>query len=832
MNLKGDFMKVKQNQHNEKSQRQNITFILNDHKNPEFHHDSLEILFVLSGMIHMSVGDEEFSMKSEDLVVIDPYQMHSINVMPGSNCLSMMISTSLIYEIYPLFQDMDIRCKSFLSSENQKEHVDRIRHYYASIFSYHYKGEVRFQLDMYGELFSLLGILIRHFSKIRTQDKANTQTDTLNRIQSITKYINQNYQNEIVLSILAKDEFLTPQYLSRLFQKNMNMTLTQYVTMVRLNHAYTELSHTDHSITEIAYNNGFKNASSFITYFQQRYNITPGLFKKKNKEPLVPILTKEEQIDDIKTYDTFSALLKYTDVLEDVALKATVQIQLKHIEVDVLSTGKKLQHKWRNLINIGYAKDGLNAAIQQQLIEVQRTIGFRYLRFHGLFNDDMMVYNENKDGSSVLNFTYVDLLFDFILSIDMLPYIELSYMPSRLARDVTSVGLRQSIISMPKDMEKWNELVRKLIKHCIVRYGIDCVREWYFILWNNGLGSNAYKDEEYLELYESTYKTIKGIDDRLRVGSPINPSSNHETQRFLEFCVNQKCIPNFISMHCYSCVFEDKEDDLIKLIENDEAYYGVVSRDEAFLSHVIDNVKLMLKACQLDKTEIVLDEWNSNIWQRDLCNDTCYKAAFIVKNIVDNYDRISAFGYWTLSDFMEELYPSKDIFHGGFGLFTYNGIPKSCFNGMLLLRGLGDKLIQKGDGYLITSDSKGIQILLYNYCHYDKLYRHRHVTHMDTLNRYNVFSTNDTKQYQLTLNGLRDGEYLLRKYKICREGGSAFDKWLEMGAPLDLGIEEQTYLTMASKPIYTVDRVSVQEALRIECILKPHEVQLFKISEI
>jgi xylan 1,4-beta-xylosidase len=811
------------------NQNQRVYFILNDRKENEFHHDSLEILFVLTGLIRIRVGNDEFSMKPEDIMVINPYEVHRIHSSSNSNFVSMMISTSFIYEIYPPFQEMYIDCKSFLLPENQQEQLNRLRNLYATIFRYNFKGEARFEVDMYSEIFSLLGVLARDYSRAKNSEKVNLQKDGLYRIQSIIQYINQNYRNPISLSEMARNEFLTPQYLSRMFQKYMNMTLTQYMTLVRLNHAYAELSHNDHSITEIAYNNGFKNASSFIASFRQAYSFTPGQFRKNNTvSPDFATLQDESEIHDVKIYDTFAALLKYAEVLEvTTPSKITTPIRLNKIEVEVSPEGKKLVHKWRNLINIGFAKDGLNAAVQNQLMDIQKTIGFRYLRFHGLFDDDMMIYKENKSGNAVLNFTYVDMLFDFIISIGMLPYVELSFMPSQLAKDSNKINSRSSILSMPKDMDKWNDLVRELIKHCINRYGADCVREWYFICWNSGFSSiyESFKEEEYDELYENTYRTIKFIDKQLRVGG-----SNRAN--FLESCINRNCIPDFITMLCYSCV-SNEEEGSIQLIENDEAYSAIVSSDEAFLAHEIDKVKLRLKEYGLDKIEIVLDEWNSNIWQRDLCNDTCYKSAFIAKNIAENYDRISAFGYWALSDFMEEIPLYRDVFHGGFGLFTYNGIRKSSFNAMLLLRGLGNRLIQKGDGYLITKDHNGVQILLYNYCHYDKLYRHRHVTHIDPYNRYQVFRKNETEQFHITLNGVETGEYNIRKYIISRSGGgSAFDKWLEMGAPQDMRAEELTYLSKASEPIYLVDRITIQENLILDCTLTPHEVQLIKISRI
>ena len=54
---------------------------------------------------------------------------------------------------------------------------------------------------------------------------------------------------------------------------------------------------------------------------------------------------------------------------------------------------------WRNLLNIGYARCGLLAPIQEQIRTAQREIGFRYVRFHGIFDSDMHIYERTQTNS-------------------------------------------------------------------------------------------------------------------------------------------------------------------------------------------------------------------------------------------------------------------------------------------------------------------------------------------------------------------------------------------------------------------------------------------------
>ena len=103
--------------------------------------------------------------------------------------------------------------------------------------------------------------------------------------------------------------------------------------------------------------------------------------------------------------------------------------------MNLSAQGRKLKHTWKNLITIGKAQEGLYADVQQQLIYVQQNCPFRYLRFHGIFDDGMMVYDEDEEGRARYNFRLVDQLFDFMLSIGLKPFVELGFMPSALASD-------------------------------------------------------------------------------------------------------------------------------------------------------------------------------------------------------------------------------------------------------------------------------------------------------------------------------------------------------------------------------------------------------------
>jgi xylan 1,4-beta-xylosidase len=115
----------------------------------------------------------------------------------------------------------------------------------------------------------------------------------------------------------------------------------------------------------------------------------------------------------------------------------------------------------------------------------RRECGFEYIRFHGLFTDDMGVYRDY--GKPEYNWQYIDELFDFIHSIGMKPFVELGFMPGGLASGSKTIFWWKGNVTPPRDMKKWEDLVRAFVLHVRDRYGDAEVRTWYF-RWNSRSG--------------------------------------------------------------------------------------------------------------------------------------------------------------------------------------------------------------------------------------------------------------------------------------------------------------------------------------------------------
>ena len=95
-------------------------------------------------------------------------------------------------------------------------------------------------------------------------------------------YIEKHKREEITMKSMAQFCHLSPSYFSKLFYKETGENFTDYINRRKVEWACERLSGTTDSITKIALDLGFQDASYFIKVFKKYSKTTPGLYRKAN----------------------------------------------------------------------------------------------------------------------------------------------------------------------------------------------------------------------------------------------------------------------------------------------------------------------------------------------------------------------------------------------------------------------------------------------------------------------------------------------------------------------------------------------------------------------
>ncbi|MCG9793176.1 GH39 family glycosyl hydrolase [Flavobacterium algicola] len=471
------------------------------------------------------------------------------------------------------------------------------------------------------------------------------------------------------------------------------------------------------------------------------------------------------------------------------------------IKINATDKGEKFDHYWSKMVGAGRANEGLRAGWLEQMQQVQENCGFEYVRFHGLFHDDMFPVVEEK-GKMVYNWQYIDDLFDRMLDLKVKPFVELAFLPSSMAaKDSRTVFWWKANITPAEDsFEKWHDMVKAFTQHCVDRYGREEVLSWYFEVWNE---PNLYKlfwdgsKSQYFELYKQSVMAVRSVDSRFKVGGPstsnfvpdarfdgevtndkvseavFNTKNINELQwrgvwieDFLKYCKKEKLPVDFVSCHPYP---------------TDYAFNPDTGKGKG-LTRFVQSTKLDLEwlnkviaKSAFPKVEIHLTEWSTSPSSRDEMHDRLPAAAYIVKSNLDCIGLANSLSYWTFTDIFEEKGGASSIFHGGFGMINFQGLVKPSYHAYRMLNQLGDEKLYKDDYLFVSKKSSNgaVVALAYNYPE-----EYNDAVPSGTNKR----ESGTEKKLDFTLSGLKSGASF--KIEILdKDHGNIHNFWEAMGKP-------------------------------------------------
>jgi xylan 1,4-beta-xylosidase len=379
------------------------------------------------------------------------------------------------------------------------------------------------------------------------------------------------------------------------------------------------------------------------------------------------------------------------------------------IVVDANAPSHSFPHFWEKMFGSGRAVLSLRESYGHDLREVKQVTDFEYVRFHAIFHDEVGVYGEDSQDHPAYNFSYVDQIYDGLLANGVKPFVELSFMPQKLAaHNLLHVFWYRPNVSPPKDWGKWDDLVAAFTKHLVDRYGIDEVAQWYFEVWNEpnlDFWGGEPKQASYWELYDHSARAVKSVNQRIRVGGPATAQAAWVVA-FIKHCADNKIPMDFVSTHVYG---NDRAEDVFGTKED-------IPRDK-MVCRAVDKVHRQIEASSMPTLPLIWSEFNASYKNESEVTDSTYMGPWLADTIRQCDGLVSIMSYWTFSDVFEEQGVVKTPFYGGFGLIAAGGIPKPAYNAFKLLHKLGSQRINvDSNSAIVTRRDDGTLVLaLWNY---------------------------------------------------------------------------------------------------------------------
>jgi xylan 1,4-beta-xylosidase len=487
--------------------------------------------------------------------------------------------------------------------------------------------------------------------------------------------------------------------------------------------------------------------------------------------------------------------------------------------INLTKTNEKMPSSLFKTVSVGRAYELLRHEHFEQFKKLQEEIGFEYVRFHGLFHDDMGVAIKDNEGKIRYRWHNIDKAFDSLKAINIKPFVQLGAMPEVLAEGPETIFWWKMHVSRPKDYNEWYDLVYNFVSHVVDRYGLDEVRTWYFEVWNepNLKGFWPHGMEEYFKLYTYAARAVRAVDSQLRVGGPASAGCAYIAE-LIDYCDKNSVPIDFVTTHEYPvaeyCGYPDREGSPYEL--------------GRYFKGRFEYAYELVRNSAMPELEIHWTEWNTqstdsskNItWIYNPTVDMHFGGASVAKEMLSVMKLCDSVAYWVVSDLFEEAGPQHTPYSCTYGLFTIHGVRKATYNAYRLLRKLR--------GNLMSADFEKAPPTLCDVC----------ATEENGIYRAIVYNHNalEIKNQPDFIDSLcfdaPDGEYIATYATIKQHKGSAYETWLRMGMPENLSKIQEEMLQAHSVPEYDFTIVKSKDGkIEIPFALKPNEVMYVEIEK-
>lgn len=800
---------------------------ITDRECDRHYHDDFEFLYVVSGKVKVSVGENEnFTLNNGDMMMINPNRYHSYhgsdNTLIGRFVISYYKTRSLL--------NLDSVVFSCNSSVDQNEAYQQLRVLINRIFT-QYISKKKEQVCLMSLYYQMLHILVNNFLLTPRElfyESQDGQSD--DRLADIFSYIRANYKDNIRLQDLAEYLYLSPTYVSKYIKKKCGINFVELVNSVRLKYAMEELIHTDTSILKIAMDNGFASIAAFNRYFKDMQNMTPSEFRKKIQNPG---REQERRQREEKIQEKVQSYLEKNPAERDDTLNT---------EKDIVADFQMIpdfeeKNPCLRMINVGTALDLTNSEYQEQIVSMKSHLGFEYVRFWDIYSPEL--YIDIHASREDINFRRLDTVFDFLVKNDLKPYVELHDKALRLLLNAQNAVKEVNRNQQFNSDEELYTFFDAFMEHLVRRYGSGVVRTWYFnyaqeeyTTFNNDRlefsfeKGTAEKFEKYFSQFDLIAEACKNHLSDVHLGGGGFPVRHYERNVFVMLMERWKkhiYMPEFITITAFPYDLE----------KGSTGYYEKKTTDVNFVLHNLQLTRQLLEKADFPTKSIHVTEYNVTLSSRTAINDSCYKAAFLMQNAISCMKEETLIAHWMYSDLYSDYWDTRDILFGGSGIVTRDGIPKPAFFAFEFMNDLYKDILLRDKNCVVTTNQRNsFRVACNNMKNLKFSYYATDENRVYIKDIPNLMENREYLTLHLSIDHVPNGVYLVKSRQINADYGSIQNEWQDLNVKSHLNVDELDYLNKITMPKLTFQETIVEKnRLKIDILLQPNEIQYLYITK-
>lgn len=257
--------------------------ILIPETNYHCHDDFIELSFVTSGSVDYLIENNNYTLRKGQVLISNPGIYHKELINPNTNCRELHLGLTNI-NIFSNYKKnfIDIEDKNVLTLNTYRNEILKTCNEIVEEQKTH-KQTSPFMLKSL--VMKLLVLLHREINEetpnLDSQEFSFKSREKKTIVETITKYLNENYTQDISLYTLSRNMYLSPVYISKIFKEIMGDSPINYLIQIRLSKARLLLKDTDFSIKTISKMVGYDDPYYFSKLFKKYYGLSPNKVRIK-----------------------------------------------------------------------------------------------------------------------------------------------------------------------------------------------------------------------------------------------------------------------------------------------------------------------------------------------------------------------------------------------------------------------------------------------------------------------------------------------------------------------------------------------------------------------
>lgn len=389
-------------------------------KNYPIHwHSTIEIIYVLEGSLHVDINSTSSKILENNIEIINLDEAHRLYSDKENKILLFHIDPYFFEKYYTDIENMFFYTDTSNENSQNTEIYDELKTFLSIIVCEVVQKSLDYDEEIEKNLINILFHLINNFHYLTYDNEEIKENENLlERYHRIAKYIFNNYNNNITLKDIANKEFLSTHYLSHEIKYATGLSFTDLVNLTRVEESIKLLLDTDKTISDICEEVGFSHTRYYNKHFKNYYGLTPLQYRKKFK--VSEAVYKKQKI--ITEYP-LNVSLKFLSYYIDDYDRFNYENKINKLTIDMNDDLGNFNKQFKEIINIGDAFDLLIEDNKDILEELQKEIGFNYVRMVNVFSPDMGVF----PGGKFFNWTRAYDIFEYVENLDLKPLIVLNF---------------------------------------------------------------------------------------------------------------------------------------------------------------------------------------------------------------------------------------------------------------------------------------------------------------------------------------------------------------------------------------------------------------------